>query len=377
MMKREKKRKKKNGKLQTVLMMVFFMIIGGVCGVMMGPYFGGLFDSGRSMGQILFRCALLFVGLYAAMFLEIIIHEAGHMVFGLLTGYKFSSFRIMSFMLLREEDGLKFRRLSLAGTGGQCLMIPPDMVDGRFPFVLYNLGGSLLNIISGLLCLGFYFLLQDTSYLSTLLLMLTVIGFGFALVNGLPLRLGSVDNDGYNTISIRKNPDSLRAFWVQLKINEQSSKGVRLKDMPEEWFLEPERQDNAMVATLSAFHCNRLMDEHRLEEAERKIQQLLSGDSAMPGVYQSLLTCDRICCLLNQGNVEIAKSLMTKPLIQFMKTMKKYPSVLRTQYVYALLAEGDAGKAEGYRAAFKKMAKSYPYPVDIESERELMALLIP
>ena len=376
-MKQEKKRKKKSGKLQNMLMMVFFMVIGGVCGVMMGPYIGVLFDSGKTMGQILLECALLFVGLYVAMFLEIIIHEAGHMVFGLLTGYKFSSFRIMSFMLLKEEDGMKFRRLSLAGTGGQCLMIPPDMVDGKFPFVLYNLGGSLLNILSGLMFLGLYFLLGNMGYLSTLLLMLTVIGFGFALVNGLPLRLGSVDNDGYNTISIRKNPDSLRAFWVQLKINEQSSKGVRLKDMPEKWFLEPERQNNAMVATLSAFHCNRLMDEHRLEDAERKIQQLLSGDSAMPGVYQSLLACDRICCLLKKGDGEGAKALMTKSLTQFMKTMKKYPSVLRTQYVYSLLAEGNEEKACVFLSAFEKMAKSYPYPVEIESERELMALLIP
>ena len=72
------------------------------------------------------------------------------------------------------------------------------MPDGEFPFVLYNLGGSLLNIISALLFLGLYFLIGNGSYLSTLLLMLTVIGVGFALANGIPLRLGSVDNDGYN-----------------------------------------------------------------------------------------------------------------------------------------------------------------------------------
>lgn len=356
--------------------MVFFMVIGGVCGVMIGPYVWELLDSGKSVGEILLKCVLLFVGLYVAMFLQIIIHEAGHMVFGLLTGYKFSSFRIMSFVLLREEDGMKLRRLSLAGTGGQCLMIPPDMVDGEFPFVLYNLGGSLLNIISALLFLGLYFLIGNGSYLSTLMLMLMVIGVGFALANGIPLRLGSVDNDGYNTISIRKNPDSRRAFWVQLKINEQSSKGVRLKDMPEEWFLLPERQDNAMVATISAFHCNRLMDQRKLEEAEQKIRQVLSGESAMPGIYRSLLTCDRICCLLKKGDVAGAKTLVTKAHIKFMKAMKNYPSVLRTRYVYVLLGEGDEKKAGMYLSAFEKTAKTYPYPADIESERELMTLLI-
>ena len=371
----KQKKKKKSGKLQSVLMVVFFMVIGGICGVFMGPYIGQLMDSGKSGLEILVGCILLLAGFYVAMFLQIIIHEAGHMVFGLLTGYGFCSFRFMSFMLMKEEEGMKLRRMSLAGTGGQCLMIPPDMVDGKFPFVLYNLGGSFMNIISGLLFLGLYFLLGNVAYLSVMLLILAVIGFGFALVNGLPLRLGGVDNDGYNTLSIRKDPESLRAFWIQLKINELSSKGVRLKDMPEKWFEAPSRQDNAMVASLFAFHCNRLMDEHRLEEAEEIIETILSGESAMPGVYKSLLTCDRICCLLKRGEAEVAKSLMTKPLTQFMKAMKTYPSVLRTQYIYALLAEQDGKKAKDYLAAFDKMASRYPYPADIESERELMTLI--
>ena len=371
-----KQKTKKKGRTGTsILGVLLFMVIGGVCGVMMGPYVGMLFDSGKPLGRIILECVLLLAGLYIAMFLQIILHEAGHMVFGLLTGYRFSSFRFMSFMLLKEESGMKLRRLSLAGTGGQCLMIPPDMQDGTFPFVLYNLGGSLMNLIVGGVCLGIYALVPGGGYGATMLLILAVIGVGFALVNGLPLRMGGVDNDGYNTISIRKDAASRRAFWIQLKINEQQARGLRLKDMPEEWFREPERQDNAMTATISAFRCNRLMDEHRLEEAEQRIEALLSGESSMPGVYKQLLTCDRICCLLQQGKTEAAKSLMTKPLLQFMKTMKTYPSVMRTRYVYARLAEGDGEKAAGVLTAFEKMAKRYPYPVDIESERELMALM--
>lgn len=29
-------------------------------------------------------------------------------------------------------------------------MNPPDMVDGKIPYILYNLGGSLMNFISAL-----------------------------------------------------------------------------------------------------------------------------------------------------------------------------------------------------------------------------------
>ena len=55
-----------------------------------------------------------------------------------------------------------------------------------------------------------------------------------------------------------------------------------------------------------------------------------------------------------------------------MKSMKKFPSVLRTWYAYALLAERDGEKARKIKDQFEKCAKSYPYPSDIASERELM-----
>ena len=376
-MKKEKTNKKKSGSIGSILMVLAFMVIGGVCGVIMGPYIENLFDSGKPLPWVLLDCALLLIGLYAALFLQIIIHEAGHMVFGLMIGYKFSSFRILSFMLLKEEDGLKFRRLNLAGTGGQCLMCPPDMVDGKFPFALYNLGGSFLNLIASLVFGVLYLLLSNVSYLSTLLLMLVVIGVGFALINGLPLRMGTVDNDGYNTLSISRDPEALRAFWVQMKANECISRGTRLKDMPPEWFEMPSEagMHNSITATIAAFRCNYLLDGARLPEAEAQIDALLSMDSALPGLYKSLLTCDRIFCLLvDKGDKETAGKLMTKELEKFMKAMKQYPSVLRTQYTYALLAEKDPEKAGSYLRAFDKTAKTYPYPSDIEGERELLEL---
>ena len=54
--------------------------------------------------------------------------------------------------------------------------------------------------------------------------------------------------------------------------------------------------------------------------------------------------------------------------------MKRFPTVLRTRYLHALLTEKDAAKAADIRAQLERVAKTYPYPADIASERELMAL---
>lgn len=66
--------------------------------------------------------------------------------------------------------------------------------------------------------------------------------------------------------------------------------------------------------------------------------------------------------------------MFTKTQKKFMKSMKNFPSVLRTEYAYALLCENDTAKAEHIKAKFEKCAKTYPYPNDIQSERELMEM---
>lgn len=353
------------------------IVLGGVCGWLIVTYMDTADRTQTSIWQDLLDFAVLIVGMYCAFFVQTIIHEAGHLVFGLLTGYRFSSFRLGSFMWLKEDGKLRLRRLSLAGTGGQCLMVPPEMVDGKVPVVLYNLGGSLMNIGASLLFMAAYFLLGRGSTVGMLALIAAVIGIAFALMNGIPVRMGIIDNDGYNALALHKNTDAMRAFWVQLKTNEQITKGVRLKDMPEEWFAMPddEAMKNSIVAVMGVFACNRLMDEKKLAQADEQLQRLLSMESGIVGIHRNLMVCDRIyCALVEKKDAETADQLMTPELQRFMRSMKNFPAVLRTQYTYALLCQQDAQAAEKYLDRFEKIGKHYPYPGDIVSEGELISL---
>lgn len=58
------------------------------------------------------------------------------------------------------------------------------------------------------------------------------VGIGTALINGIPLTVGHIDNDGNNTLTMIKDSQTQRAFWIQMKINEYMSHNYRLKDMP-------------------------------------------------------------------------------------------------------------------------------------------------
>lgn len=371
------KNKKKRIPWQTALVFLVFVALGGFCGVMIARHMDTISTPDQTMGESLVLFAGMILVLYALLFLQIVVHEGGHLIFGLLSGYRFLSFRVSSFMWIKLEGKLRFKRLSLAGTGGQCLMDPPDMVDGKLPVVLYNLGGSILNLISALLCAGLFVLTQDLAFWPIVFLMAALIGVIYALINGIPLRMGAVDNDGHNALALGKDPAALRSFWIQMKMAALQAQGVRLKDMPEEWFELPEEEGmkNSLVAVLAVFRCNRLMEEHKFQAAREEMTKLVSGENALMGIYQNLLTCDLIYCeCLFENRPDRLERMLTKGQKKFMKNMKKFPSVLRTQYAYALLGEGDRAKAEKIKKVFDKVGKSYPYPVEWAGERELMDL---
>lgn len=366
-----KKEKKKRQKASSLFVLLPSLIIGALCGLLITRYI----DLPHSEGGGFLSVFLLFAILILSLYMQIILHEAGHLICGLLSGYQFSSFRIGSLILVRSRGKLHFGRLTIAGTGGQCLMRPPMLKDGKIPVRLYNLGGAIMNLLLSVLFFILYFLAAP-GILKTACLMNIVLGLLFAATNGIPMRMGLIDNDGKNAFSLEKNPDAILAFYHQLKVNESVAECIRLRDMPIEWFTVADEADreNAMVATIEVFACNRLMDELRFEEAEEKIRALLSRGGAV-GLHRNLLTCDLFYLTLRKGDWQGAAALITKEQKAFMRAMKKFPTVIRTEYLFARYVSKDNAALAKQTDLWKRCKKHYPYSADIASEQELIDLM--
>ena len=358
-------------------LLVVLLLIG--CIMLLRPYFLS-FTNGEntSFREYALVICLLLLGFVVAVYLQMIFYTIGHLIFGLLSGYRFSSIRIGKYMWLKTKGKIRFCRLTLAGMDAQCLLCPPDLVDGKIPFVLYNLGGCIMNFITFLLCMGLYFFGDSANYLTVFFGMMAIIGLGSALLNGIPMRTEMIYNAGYDTKVIAKSPVAMRAFWTQMKINEQTAQGVRLRDMPEEWFTlsaEAELQ-NSMTAAMAVFCEGRFMDAHAFEKAQQLIQWLQSSNSAVTGLHSRLLACDLAYCAFLQGDCARGNEILQEEAqMKFMRQMCAYPSVIRTEYAAALLYDKDAAKAEQIRSRFEKAAQTYPYEGDLASERELMDLV--
>lgn len=363
----EQKRKGKGG---TVISFLFFMFIGAGAGISMFPALDYILSGEGNMFIGIVAILMMISLMYVALILEMAIHELGHLFFGLLTGYTFISYRLGSFLIMKEEGKLKVKRYSLPGTGGQCLMAPPEY-SPTFPVVLYNAGGAIFNFLSSLIFLALFFPFMAAPFLSSFLLMSAFVAFGLGAMNIIPLIYG---NDGSNIVAIRKSERERRCFWCQMKMAALQGQGMRLKDMDESLFpvLTKEEASSSMSASALSYRASRLLDEGRIEEAKKIIEEAVSS----PFLPQVLVTLEKVDLLYIYLITGVDRRRITefkdRKLINAMKGMRSFLTVMRTEYAYALLFEGDEKKAGVIAKAFEERASSYPYKGDWEGEKELM-----
>ena len=308
-----------------------------------------------------------------SLFLLLIIHEAGHLVFGLLSGYSFSSFRVANVALVNKDGKLELCTYSVPGTAGQCLMIPPER-DGRIPVVLYNLGGVLMNVIVAAVLTLIYAFAPYVPVLFEILIISAFLSLILAATNGIPFA-ADVPNDGMNTYYLLKDKVAPQSFRKQLLVNAAQASGKRLNDMPKEWFELPEDADmqSAINTALAVFSASRTMESMDFSAAEQEITELLNSDCNMASIHRNLLTCDLICCrMFVDGDKAEISSLLTINQQKFMKSAHSFISVIRTDYAIALIRDKNAERAEKLKQKFEKMTKNYPYLTDLEQEKMYM-----
>ena len=135
-------RQKKQIPWKTIGLTLLAALVGGAVG-----YWGMCQVDSLGLPGLLVLLLLLVL----AYVLQVVVHEGGHLVCGLLTGYRALSFRIGRVLLVKLDGRWKLRAYHIPGTGGQCLMAPPAQENP--PYRLYHLGGGLANLLLAALAL--------------------------------------------------------------------------------------------------------------------------------------------------------------------------------------------------------------------------------
>lgn len=330
----------------------------------------GSLDISEGIMAVVVAVAALFVSL----FLLITFHELGHLVCGLMSGYRFVSFRILDFTFIRIGGRLRIKRFAVAGTGGQCLMCPPDRPVAEIPFTLYNLGGIIANVILlvpaivALIVTGNPFVSES----ATIFLLCDVF---LILTNGIPLKAGGIGNDAYNLLLLRRSMLSRRGMILQLRSNALIQEGVRPRDMPAEWFSVPADIDfsNALEVSIPLMQASRTLDMMLPEQAYEELSSIYRHKDTIIPIYVNETACELIFTALVTGRLDEAITLLTDDLAKYIRTYGKVlSSKQRLLSAIALFIENDCNKAEEIYHKLERDRAKYLLQGEVKSDLDIM-----
>lgn len=363
------KKKKKSPLLKNILFLSLSMGVGLLLGV-----FSGVFLPETVLEWNVFHFVLGIIFFCLSYFLHILIHELGHLIFGLLTGYSFVSFRVGSFTVIKEDGKFKRKKFHLPGTGGQCLMSPPEYSEKSFPYVIYNLGGVLLNLVASIIALGIIVGIEQLSAFSLVGWQLFLVaGLFTAMTNGIPVKIGGLPNDGHNIYSLMKKEENKKVFFIQLKMNALMTQGIRIKDIPFEELSVDElnTQTSTLQAAVHILQYNWYLDRLNLEKAQQKLTELLSYMDNYPLFYKQELACEQLfLALVSHEDSAVIEELYNEELKTYIKKMTFLPN--KKRLLMSLEAHYYQNE-EVMQQYFKELLKTAEtYPVRGEAEMEIM-----
>ena len=358
--------------MKKILKIVFYLILGMGIGLVITTLFAVLLTD-ISLSEFIEKCksieisemgVSLLVGMLATAVstaILVVSHEAGHLIFGLMSGYKFVSFRIFNLTIIRKDGNFGIKRFSIAGTGGQCLLQPPNKPIEKISTAWYNIGGVLVNIIEVIVAVILMPLFSN-AFLSECLFIFILIGVVLIIFNGIPMKLGGASNDAYNMFALRKNLIAKRGLIDALRINCESQNGRRLKDMPESWFEVPENIDlkNQLEVSIPLSAASRLVDTMDFHVAQKMFEDMyVFKDSIIP-IYIKEIVCELIFLRMTNGETAKAEELLTPDMKRYIDTYRNVmSSKQRILCAIALYLYKDRNKALTIYDSLKSREKEY------------------
>ena len=310
------------------------------------------------------------VVLFAAIPFSIVMHELGHLFGGLLTGYRPISFRVFSFMLVKIDGKWQYRRSSVPGTGGQCLMAPPRMKNGDYPLALYNLGGILFcGFLSvGLIAVSFFL---PTAATGLHLARFGLVSFLMNLFNAIPTSGKSMVNDATNMKMAWKSSTAKRSFWNQLEYVSLHAQNIPTEDMPEELFSMPDKTElsNPLMIWQVLAVVERLEARSEYQKARTAISFTLGNAPFIFPLYKYILRLEAIYLdAILGGDSALADEYYGK--LEKMPALRSLASFHRASYAYLLLVKKDFSGAQKALTDYQQKIQKLPFPAESQFEQK-------
>jgi hypothetical protein len=259
-------------------------------------------DGFLANGSLLPFLILLPLAVLAAVYSAILIHELGHILGGILVGFRFSSLRVSRIQIDRPFK-LSIYRGKSAGAGGWARMFPTKTDHLAWRALVMIFAGPAANLLTVAVLLLFPFDGPLLAWFFSLSLML-------GLINLLPFRSGAYHSDGSRILMLLMSRKRGERWVAMLKLSAELREGVMPEAMSPKYLAKavalrdksPDTVAAHVLAYSTAFH------QHKDDEAAAMLEICLQYASyTSPLVRASLMSDAAIFQARRRRNLVLAQ----------------------------------------------------------------------
>jgi hypothetical protein len=237
----------------------------------------------------------LFVLMLAAFTLALPVHEAGHVIAGLLVGFRCYEASVPPLRIYRSAGGWRIGVAhTMRGAYAACYFAGGRNLRKRL--LLYSAGGCLISLLSGMaagVCAALSKGLAP-EWFRCALIVYAGVSMLMGILASLPVAGGSWPSDGVRMRLLwRDGPAAARSCSLD-SLTGATMRGVRPKDLdPELLRIASSLPDGSIEDLSAARHCyNCAVDSGRIEEAGELLAEIVEGRQQLPDERRPVWLCE-------------------------------------------------------------------------------------
>ena len=235
------------------------------------------------------------VGMAVTVYLGIVMHETGHLVFGLIGGMKFRSISFPFVKIYAADEKIKVSFTGATAFLGACEMYPSGKASPKKAFVWESFGGlagSFLALLLSALCLALAPYISH--YPAILFGLASPVLYIILLENAFPAEQGGARTDGGQILAILSGTPSGEVLVAILTIQAALKEGKSASEIPYELLFEiPQLPDDdpnyIFVLNYRYLYALDKGDLSAVMDADRRIRDVLGS---LPDFYADQVLCD-------------------------------------------------------------------------------------
>ena len=171
----------------------------------------------------------------AALAIAMIVHEAGHLVGGALSGFQFRLISIGPLRIARRPDGRPaLERNRTLNVAGGATVVAPKIGYTTAEMARFIVGGPLASLMFGIIGLVVAYRLETYPLLAFIWFAVGSLSSLIFMVNVLPISSSGFDSDGMQLFDLFRGGSLSHAKLAALNVIAESTNGVRPRDLSEE-----------------------------------------------------------------------------------------------------------------------------------------------